>query len=150
MWLDRYPKCKMGLTAMVANPRAWQVHDVARKIPLDRLLLETDSPYFMPSKLLATAKQEELIYNTTHPGYVGFVAAQIAALKNVPVVEVIEATGRNAVEVYYLNEHNTLEEIPVRDINEEMEDDASYFTDTTMSECGGGLGLLAESSEDED
>ena len=50
-WLKLYPNCKLGLTPLVTKWKAAQTHRVARKIPLDRLLLETDAPYFIPDKV---------------------------------------------------------------------------------------------------
>ena len=48
IWLDAYPACKVGLTSIVTQKRAHKVREVARNIPLDRLLLETDAPYMLP------------------------------------------------------------------------------------------------------
>ena len=50
-WLRDYPGCMVGLTPLVCKPAVTHVHDVARRIPLDRLLLETDAPYFLPDKV---------------------------------------------------------------------------------------------------
>ncbi len=50
-WLKLYPGCKVGLTPLVTYRHAEHLHEVARKVPLERLLLETDSPYFMPQKV---------------------------------------------------------------------------------------------------
>ena len=48
----------IGLTALVTKPSAKQSHEVARKIPLDRLLLETDAPYFLPDQVVSYASTE--------------------------------------------------------------------------------------------
>merc|ERR1712034_86981 len=47
-WLDRFTASKIGITGCVTFSSATQVHDTVRKMPLDRLLLETDAPYFLP------------------------------------------------------------------------------------------------------
>ncbi|XP_022254125.1 uncharacterized protein LOC106469189 isoform X2 [Limulus polyphemus] len=48
LWLETFPNLYIGLTALVTFPAATDVHEVARKVPLNRLLLETDTPYFLP------------------------------------------------------------------------------------------------------
>ena len=42
----------VGLTPFICNS-SWEkpIHEVVRQIPLDRVLLETDAPYFLPPKL---------------------------------------------------------------------------------------------------
>ncbi len=57
-WLSTYSGCKIGLTMMVTFQDAGNLHEVAKKIPLDRLLLETDSPYFMPDKVCGSTTEE--------------------------------------------------------------------------------------------
>jgi len=48
MWFSVFPNLKIGLTPLVTFPSAKNTHNVARRVPLDKLLLETDSPYFIP------------------------------------------------------------------------------------------------------
>ena len=55
-------------------------------MPLDRCLIETDSPYLAPVPYRG---------KTNNPSYVPYVARQIAELKGVPVEQVAEATSRN-------------------------------------------------------
>ena len=47
-WMEAFPNCYVGLTPIVTNPDASQARHVATEVPLDRLLLETDAPYFVP------------------------------------------------------------------------------------------------------
>ncbi|XP_054922606.1 putative deoxyribonuclease TATDN2 [Dermacentor andersoni] len=51
LWMDTFPKLCLGLTPLVGFPNAGPVAEVGRKIPLDRLLLETDAPYFLPKSV---------------------------------------------------------------------------------------------------
>jgi TatD DNase family protein len=78
--MRRYPNLKVGFTPMITYAKNRHLHDVVRKIPLSRILLETDSPYFLP-------RQEpiSLTGGMSHPGYVIHTAAQIAHLKEVPI-----------------------------------------------------------------
>ena len=79
---------------MITYTKNKHLHEVVRKIPLDRILLETDSPYFLPRQE-PTSKS-----GMSHPGLVIHVAAQIAQLKNIPIRDVIEANRKNVLEVY--------------------------------------------------
>jgi len=59
---------------------------VAKALPLDRILIETDSPYLAPVPY--RGKMNE-------PGYVAHVAEYIATLKDVSLREVAERTTDN-------------------------------------------------------
>jgi TatD DNase family protein len=60
---------------------------VAKEVPLDRILIETDCPYLAPHPY--RGKRNE-------PAYVKLVAEQIADIKGVPFKELAEATTKNA------------------------------------------------------
>jgi TatD DNase family protein len=71
----------------------WHLDDAIRETPLDRLLLETDGPYLAP--VPHRGKRNE-------PGFVRQVAERIAAVRGIPVEELIAATGENAQRVFRL------------------------------------------------
>jgi TatD DNase family protein len=71
----------------------WHLDDAIRETPLDRLLLETDGPYLAP--VPHRGKRNE-------PGFVRQVAERIAAVRGIPVEELITATGANAQRVFRL------------------------------------------------
>lgn len=50
-FLSEFSNLCVGFTALVTNPNAAEARDAARKIPLDRILLETDAPYFRPRQV---------------------------------------------------------------------------------------------------
>ena len=99
-WLQAYPGSKLGLTALVTFPHAREVQEVARRVPLCRLLLETDAPYFLPRQVSQGAAYT---HSFAMPGHVVHVAAQVAALRDLPVDEVLRANRRNIAEVYGIN-----------------------------------------------
>jgi TatD DNase family protein len=70
----------------VTYPKAQNLRDVAREIPLDRLLVETDSPFLAP--VPHRGRRNE-------PAYVAEVARSIANVRNLPADEVASATARN-------------------------------------------------------
>jgi TatD DNase family protein len=59
---------------------------VARRVPLDRLLLETDAPWLAPVPHRGKPNQ---------PAYVRHVAERVAELRQVPVGEIARATTDN-------------------------------------------------------
>ncbi len=71
----------------------WHLDEAIRETPLDHLLLETDAPYLAPVPY--RGKRNE-------PAFVRQVAERIAAVRGLPVEELIEATGRNAERVFQL------------------------------------------------
>ena len=67
--------------------------EVISSIPLERIVLETDSPYLVPS--MAGAERNE-------PVFVKYVAEEIARIKKISVQEVAEATTKNAKMLFAL------------------------------------------------
>lgn len=67
--------------------------DSIRVCPLERMLIETDSPFAAPVPY--RGKRNE-------PVYVGEVAAKVAAVKDISVDEVADATTANALSVFKL------------------------------------------------
>jgi TatD DNase family protein len=76
----------ISISGIVTFRNAGDVKDVAARVPLERLLIETDSPYLAPAP--HRGKRNE-------PAYVPFVAAEIARLRGLTVEEVARATSAN-------------------------------------------------------
>ena len=70
----------------VTYPKSQNLRDVAREIPLERLLVETDSPFLAPS--LYRGKRNE-------PAYVAEVARSIANVRNLAAEEVARSAAEN-------------------------------------------------------
>ena len=73
--------------------KSWRLDQAIQDTPLDRVLLETDGPYLAP--VPHRGKRNE-------PAYVRQVAERIAAVRGLPVEELIAATGGNAARVFRL------------------------------------------------
>lgn len=76
----------LSFSGIVTFKNAVQVKEVARRCPLDRLLLETDAPYLAPVPYRG---------KTNEPAYVRHVAEEIARLRDLPLATVMEATTEN-------------------------------------------------------
>ena len=76
----------ISFSGIVTFRNAREVQEVAKRVPLDRLLVETDSPYLAPVPHRGKDNQ---------PAYVRYVAEYIAGLKGIPLSELTEATTRN-------------------------------------------------------
>lgn len=94
-WLEAFPNLCLGLTPLVAFDRVGSepITEAARNIPLGRLLIETDSPYFLP-------KWEQGRLKQSHPGMAIHVATRLAHLRKIPVERILAVTRENARRVY--------------------------------------------------
>ena len=81
----------ISIHTSVTHPKATQLASVARDIPLEHLVIETDSPYGAPQAY--RGKRNE-------PAYVVEAAAKVADLKGITLDEVAEATTRNAERLF--------------------------------------------------
>lgn len=84
----------VSFSGILTFKTAQALRDVAAFVPLDRCLIETDSPYLAPVPHRG---------KTNNPAYVPFVAQQIATLKGVPVETVAEMTSRNFERLFKLS-----------------------------------------------
>lgn len=76
----------ISLSGIVTFKNAQIVHEVAAKVPLDRLLIETDSPYLAPVPYRGKLND---------PSKVIHVAEKIADLRGIPVADVARASTDN-------------------------------------------------------
>ena len=81
----------ISISGIVSFKNAAQVHEVARAIPLDRLLVETDSPYLAPVPYRGKPNE---------PAYVRHVAEAIANLRQISYAEVATASSRNFLTLF--------------------------------------------------
>lgn len=76
----------ISFSGIVTFKSAQELRDVAAFVPMDRMLIETDSPYLAPVPYRG---------KTNTPAYVPYVAQQIATVRGIGVQAVAEATSRN-------------------------------------------------------
>lgn len=82
----------IGIDGPVTYPRATTLAEVARLVPLERLLIETDSPYLAPQA--RRGKRNE-------PAYVGLIAERVAELRGLRTEEVGRVTSDNACALFH-------------------------------------------------
>ena len=76
----------ISFSGIVTFKNAQQVQEVARKVPKDRLLVETDSPYLTPIPYRGKPNQ---------PGYVHYVAKFLAELRGENFADLVNQTTEN-------------------------------------------------------
>ena len=76
----------ISFSGIVTFKNAKELKDVAQRVPLDRILVETDSPYLAPVPHRG---------KTNQPGFVLHVAEEIARLRSIAVEDVCAATTAN-------------------------------------------------------
>src|SRR5437763_1920148 len=76
----------ISFSGIVTFKNSTALKDVARRVPLERMLIETDSPYLAPVPYRGKRNQ---------PAWVKHVAEEIARLRDVPVETIASATSAN-------------------------------------------------------
>jgi TatD DNase family protein len=76
----------ISFSGIVTFKNAKDLQAVAREVPLERMLIETDSPYLAPVPMRG---------KTNEPGFVRHVAEFLADLKGVPLQTLAEVTSQN-------------------------------------------------------
>ncbi len=83
----------IAIGGVVTFKKAIKMKEVAKEVPLDKLLLETDAPYLTPVPYRG---------KTNQPAYVKYVAEEIASIREISFEEVDEITTQNAKKVFSL------------------------------------------------
>jgi len=77
----------------VTFPNSHKLHEIAKCTALDKILLETDSPWLAPQEV--RGKRNE-------PSFLPFIAKKVATLKGTSVDKLAETTSENAKEIFQL------------------------------------------------
>jgi TatD DNase family protein len=84
----------ISISGIVTFKTATELQEVVKKIPLDKLLIETDSPWLAPVPYRGKPNQ---------PGFVREVGEFIANLKGVSVQELAKITTDNFYDLFPIN-----------------------------------------------
>ncbi len=107
--LDRYLAigCLIGITGWICDRRRGQaLRDLVGRIPLERLMIETDAPFLLPQNAPRHWHREHapgVSRRRNEPALLRYVAEGIAEASGVPVSEIVDATSRNAAAVFNLS-----------------------------------------------
>lgn len=77
----------VGFTGIITYPRTESLAEVVRRVPLDKMLIETDAPFLAPQAMRGQKNE---------PLFVEEVAKKVAEIKGITPEEVAEATCQNA------------------------------------------------------
>lgn len=89
----------LSLSGIVTFKKSEELKEVAKIVPLDQLLIETDTPYLAPQS--KRGRQNE-------PSYLPEIAAHIASLRQISTEEVAQATCMNACHLFGFDNNHTL------------------------------------------
>jgi TatD DNase family protein len=89
----------LSFSGTLTYPKAGPLREVAKEVPLDRILVETDSPYLPPQPW--RGKRNE-------PAYVVATAKQLAEARGLSLEEVAAATWANTLAVFGLQEETVV------------------------------------------
>ena len=81
----------ISFSGIVTFKNAMGLKEVARRVPLERMLIETDAPYLAPVPFRG---------RTNEPGLVKYVAEEIARLHDIPLDQVAAATSSNFFKLF--------------------------------------------------
>ena len=94
-WILKFPGSKIGVTGLITYPHAVDAVKVVQQVSMEKLLLETDAPYFVPRAV-------KLRHNCSFPGHVIHVAREVAKIKKITLNVVLNQNLINAREIYKL------------------------------------------------
>jgi TatD DNase family protein len=90
----------IGITGWACDERrGLDLRSSVPKIPLERLLIETDAPYLLPRNMNPKPKSRR-----NEPAYLPHIAATVAGLRGEPLETIGAATTRNAVALFALTD----------------------------------------------
>lgn len=81
----------ISFTGVITFPNAGTLRQVVKEVPLERMFMETDSPFLAPRQKRG---------RENYPGYVRYVAGEIAGVKEMPFEEVARTTSQNAQDFF--------------------------------------------------
>ncbi|XP_028303291.1 putative deoxyribonuclease TATDN2 [Gouania willdenowi] len=93
-FLTEFPNLYVGFTALLTYTRATEARDAATRIPLNRIVVETDAPYFLPRQVSRD------ICQFSHPGMGLHTLQELSLLKGEDVVTVFNTVQNNTTQVY--------------------------------------------------
>ena len=85
----------LSFAGNITYPKARNLKETVSSVSLDKILLETDSPWLAPQE--QRGKRNE-------PAFLRYTAEKMAQLKEVPLDEIAKTTTENALQAFALNQ----------------------------------------------
>ncbi|KND62671.1 TatD family hydrolase [Candidatus Phytoplasma phoenicium] len=85
----------VGIGGIVTYENSFEAHQIVKTIPLNKLFLETDSPFLTPFPIAKNKRNE--------PAFIKIIAEKIANLRNISLEEVALQTSQNAKKLFSLD-----------------------------------------------
>ena len=104
--LDRYIDldCHIGITGWICDERRGQhLHELVRRIPADRLMIETDAPYLLPRNLPADPAFHKPKGRRNEPAYLPHILQTVAACRMTPRKQTAAETTSTAREFFSID-----------------------------------------------
>lgn len=83
----------ISVAGQVTFPKSRTLREVVKRIPVDRMLLETDCPFLAPQDF--RGKRNE-------PGYVKYIAMELSRIYGLSIEEIASITSQNAKKIFKL------------------------------------------------
>uniref|UniRef100_A0A3Q3XIC3 TatD DNase domain containing 2 n=1 Tax=Mola mola TaxID=94237 RepID=A0A3Q3XIC3_MOLML len=93
-FLAEFPNLYVGFTALITYFRATEARDALCHVPLDRIVLETDAPYFLPRQV------NKAVCQFSHPGMGIFTLQELSLLKGEDMQTVLATIRDNTTKLY--------------------------------------------------
>lgn len=93
-FLQEFSNLSVGFTALITYPSAGVTKEAVRKIPMERIVVETDAPYFLPRGV------PKGLCSHSHPGLGLYTVKEIARLKVMTLSTVLYKLRRNTHNLY--------------------------------------------------
>ncbi|XP_063491379.1 putative deoxyribonuclease TATDN2 [Symphalangus syndactylus] len=94
--LNHFPNLYVGFTAILTYSSAGQARETVRKIPLERIIVETDAPFFLPRWVSKSHCQY------AHPGLALHTVCEIARIKGMSLSHTLTVLRENTRRLYHL------------------------------------------------
>jgi TatD DNase family protein len=83
-----------GIGGLMTRRSSDSLRELIKQVPLEQMLLETDSPYLIPAGVKGRRNE---------PANIPMIADALATLLNIPLSDVADTTSRNAIEIFRLD-----------------------------------------------
>ncbi|XP_043564470.1 putative deoxyribonuclease TATDN2 isoform X1 [Chiloscyllium plagiosum] len=93
-FLQEFSNLSVGFTALLTYPTAVMAREAVKRIPIERIVVETDAPYFLPRGI------SKRVCCYSHPGLALYTLMEIAKQKVMKLSTVLSIVRKNTQDIY--------------------------------------------------